>query len=337
MREELLYEIQNNFPLTKRPFLELANRLNSSEDKVIEILKKEKENGIIRQISAIFDTRKLGYKSTLVAFEVEPSQIEEAAKIINHHPGVSHNYERNHKFNLWFTIATPPDSKLGLEKTIFYLQKMTNAKNSIILPTKKMFKIAVKLDTTKSLSKKEKISKKEFKDIKLTPKDFIAIRELQKDIPIIKEPFKDSIERLNLSYEEYFAIAKRLQEGGIMRRFSAILNHRKAGFVANAMSVWSVPKEKEEEIGELFASYRAVSHCYLRPTYPSWPYNIFAMVHGQSKEECESIIEEMSKESQIKEYDKLYSTREFKKKRIQYFSPKFQEWEEEVLSKEPAL
>jgi len=328
MEDELLYKMQHSFPMVERPFQTLADELNVDEESVIETVKRLKDEKIIRQTSAIFDTKRLGYSSSLVAFKIPSSRIEKAADIINRHPGVSHNYERDHDFNLWFTIATAPDSKLGLEKTVEILSKLTNADDYIILPTLKMFKISVKLDTTGKKAKKERVKKRSHKDIRLKAKHFAIIRELQKDIPITKEPFADAKERLNISYDELFDIASQLKDAGIMRRFATILNHRKAGFTANAMSVWSVPEDKGEEIGKKIAEFSAVSHCYLRPKYQNWSYNLFAMVHSKTKEECEEIIDEIAQEVGIKDYSKLYSTREFKKQRITYFDPAFREWEE---------
>jgi DNA-binding Lrp family transcriptional regulator len=328
VRDELLYRLQDDFPLTARPFRKIAEELGAEESEVLKLLEKLKEEKIIRQTSAIFDTRRLGYSSSLVAFKVSPDTIEKAAEIINTHPGVSHNYERDHDFNLWFTIATAPDSKLGLQKTIERLATLTGAQESIALPTIKMFKISVKLDTTGKRAKKESIGQRREQSMKLNARHYAAIRELQKDIPITSEPFADAIERLNMDYEEYFSIANELKKVGIMRRFATILNHRKAGFTANAMSVWSVPEERAEEIGREMASFSAVSHCYLRPKYPNWPYNLFAMVHAKSQDACDETIEEMAKETGLRDYAKLYSTREFKKRRIVYFDPSFAEWEE---------
>jgi len=327
MQEELLYKIQSDFPLTPRPFRDIANSLGVSEEEVLEELKRLKDDGIIRQTSAIFDTKRLGYDSSLVAFKVDESLIDKAVEIINSHPGVSHNYLRNHDFNIWFTIATPPDSELGLVGTVERLKNLSGAKESIILPTIKMFKIAVKLDTTGKQSKKERVKRKEFKPIKMKARHYAVIRELQKDIPLISEPFAKTIERLNMDYDELFSIANELKESGIMRRFASILNHRRAGFSANAMSVWSVPEDEAEDFGKKLAEFRAVSHCYLRPKYPNWQYNLFAMVHAKTQEECDSLIDEMAKEIKVDNYSKLYSTKEFKKQRIVYFDPAFSEWE----------
>jgi len=332
MKSELLYMIQNDFPLTIRPFKVLADRLNSGEEEILNILKEEKENRIIRQISPIYDTKKLGYASSLISFKVRREDISKAVEVINSHPGVSHNYEREHPFNIWFTLAVPSDSKFGLEKTVDILAQEAKAVDYIILPTLKMFKIAVKLDLDgKNRAKKESVKRRTFKDIEITPKIREVIALSQVDIPLIKEPFRETIERLNLSYNEFFSILDSLKEAGIMRRFAGILNHKRAGFNANAMVVWDIDDSLVEEMGRVASSFSAVSHCYLRPRYPKWPYNLFTMVHGKTKEETNSIIHEIADEIEHFSRRPLYSIREFKKKRIKYFSKDFELWEDKRL------
>ncbi len=325
MEKDFLNLIQKEFPIEKRPFWKLAKELNCDEEEVLSLYKKLKDDKIIRQTSAIFDTKSLGYKSSLVAFMVD--DIQKAAEFINTHPGVSHNYERDNPFNLWFTIAVEPDSKFGLEKTVEIMAQKTNAKDFIILPTKKMFKISVNLDLKGDRAKKEKLKKRKKIDMKLEPLHFDLIKLLQEDIEPVKEPFEKIINTLSIDYETLQKEAKRLQDGGFMRRFAAILYHRKAGFKANAMVVWSVDEERAEEIGQKVAEFSAVSHCYLRPTYPNWPYSLFSMIHGKSKEEVEEVISNIKEEINPKDYKRLYSTREFKKQRIKYFSDEFKEWE----------
>lgn len=328
MKNEILSRIQKQFPLVAKPFEEIAKELGVSEDAVLEILQEEKKNNIIRQTSAIFDTKRLGYKSSLVAFKVHKDKIDDAVKIINSHPGISHNYERNHDFNIWFTLAVEPDSTLGIDKTIEILAKLTKADDFILLPTLKLFKISVKLNTTGKDEKKEKVKKQKYTEIELTPLHHAVIRKAQYDIEMISEPFKNIIDDLDISYDKLFSILKELQEAGVMRRFASILNHRKAGFNANAMVVWDVDKDNGEKIGEKAAEFSAVSHCYLRPKYENWPFNLFTMIHGKTTEETNSIIQEMSKEIESKSYMPLYSSREFKKVRIEYFTPAFKSWEE---------
>lgn len=328
MREEILTRIQKRFPLVARPFLEIAQELNSSEEEVLKILNEEKKANIIRQTSAIFDTKRLGYKSSLVSFKIDEEEIGSAVKILNSHPGISHNYERDHDFNIWFTLAVAPNSILGLEKTVEILAKLTRAREYIILPTLKLFKINVKLDIAGKDEKKEEIKLIKHKDIELTPMHHQIIRYTQNDITFKKEPFEDIIKAIGISYDEFFKALSELQDAGVMRRFASILNHRKAGFSANAMVVWDIDEHQANEIGAKAALFSAVSHCYLRPKYPNWPFNLFTMVHGKSTQETNALIEEMAQEIKHSSKMALYSTKEFKKVRIEYFIPEFDEWEE---------
>ena len=327
MTQEILSRIQKKFPLVAKPFETLAKELNTTEKEVLQILNEQKEANIIRQTSAIFDTKRLGYQSSLVAFKIKPNKIDTAVEIINAHPGVSHNYERNHDFNIWFTLAVDPKTRLGLEKTVEILAQLTQADEYIMLPTLKLFKINVKLNTTGKDEKKEVVKKVQHKKIELTPLHHEIILRVQYDIKFVSEPFKEIIKALNIDYDTFFAILQELQDAGVMRRFASILNHRKAGFNANAMVVWDVDENEGESIGKKAAEFSAVSHCYLRPKYPNWPYNLFTMVHGKTTEETNAIIEEMAQEIDAKEHMPLYSSREFKKVRIEYFTPAFQEWE----------
>ena len=331
MKSELLSIIQKRFPLTPRPFAKIAEELDSDESTIIKIVSQEKENNIIRQISPIFDTKRLGYSSSLISFKIKREDIDRAVEVINSHPGVSHNYEREHPFNIWFTLAVAPDSKIGLRETVDILAQKTGAIDSIMLPTLKLFKIAVKLNTTGKDAKKETVVKQNKRDIELTPLHLKVIALAQHDIPIVQEPFKAVIDELGIEYDEFFAILNELKRAGVMRRFAGILNHRKAGFNANAMVVWDIAEEKGNEMGERAAEFSAVSHCYLRPKYPNWPYNLFTMIHGKTTEETNGIIKEIASEIDHFSRRPLYSTREFKKVRIKYFSPEFEKWEEANL------
>jgi len=330
MKAELLSIIQKRFPLVPKPFAVIAEELESDEETIIKLISEEKKNKIIRQISPIFDTKRLGYSSSLVSFKVRREDIDNAVEVINAHPGVSHNYEREHTFNIWFTLAVAPDSKLGLKKTIEILAKEANVMEYIMLPTLKLFKISVKLNTTGKDAKKEKVVTPNRKVIALTDLHHRVIALAQNDIPIVSEPFKAIVEELGLTYDVFFDILNELKDAGVMRRFAGILNHRKAGFSANAMVVWDVDEEKGEEIGKKAAEFSAVSHCYLRPKYSNWPYNLFTMVHGKTVEETNGIIREMADEIEHFSRRPLYSTREFKKVRIKYFSSAFEEWENRV-------
>ncbi len=330
--KDILNFIQREFPLEREPFAAIGREVGLSGHDVIRRVEALKRARVIRQISAIFDTRVLGYESTLVAATIPPDKLQAGAKAVNSHPGVSHNYERDNEFNLWYTVAVPPDSRLGLEGTVDVLHKISDAEKTRILPTLKLFKIGVTLDMNEGATAKKEAPaygerNRAGADKNVSDSDKAAVRVLQEDVPLTQRPFDLWAEQVGMTSEELIERAYDLKRRGIMRRFSAVLYHRKAGFRANAMGVWTVPEERADEVGDAFAQYQAVSHCYLRPTYEDWPYNIFSMVHGRSKEECEAVLDAMAEETGIRERNSLYSTREYKKTRVRYFTPEMDAWE----------
>jgi DNA-binding Lrp family transcriptional regulator len=378
----LLTAIQKEFPLIPRPYDHLGHELGISEREALDRTNILRHKGPIRQISAIFNTRSLGYKSTLAAFKVPPDQLESAAQIVSAHPGVSHNYSREHDYDLWFTIAVPPTSRLGLERTLKILGREAGALSVLLLPTIRTFKIGVTLDMTgsskpasmggesaglfehtdragqdsSSLSRSKVTPPKadplslwrEAADLEdnddspppdrddsklppLTSKEIELVRNLQEDIPGDIEPFAAGANASGLTVDEYLARARVFMESGHMRRFAAVLYHREAGFVANAMGVWAVPREKIEETGRIMASFDAVTHCYQRPTHPGWPYSLFTMVHARSKNECERILDAIAEATGVTDRGVLYSLKDYKKIRVRYFTPEIENWEKSRL------
>ena len=321
MDNEILNEIQWTFPLVPRPFDAIAEKFNISSEEVKSRLTQMKRKGVLRQLSAIFDTRKLGYTSSLVAMEIEGDKLEKVAQQINRHPGVSHNYEREHQFNLWFTLAVPPGSDLKLELDKF--SKLDGIKKVRMLPTLQLFKIGVKLDMvdTKKHDVKPSETKKEIKkvDFIATEEDKEFIRQLQKDFEIVDRPFLKASNALEISEEEIFEKLKYYESIGVMRRFAAILRHREAGFTANGMIVWKVPEDRINQVGEKLGAFPQVSHCYERPVYPDWPYNVFSMIHCKSIDEAKEMAKEIQTLINVEEYKILFSSREFKKTRVEYF------------------
>ena len=319
--KELLNEIQWTFPLVTRPFDAIAEKFDVSPATVKTRLNHLKEIGVLRQLSAIFDTRKLGYSSSLVAMEIEPDKLESVANQINRHPGVSHNYERDHQFNLWFTLAVPPGSDLQTELKKFDV--LEGIKKVRMLPTLQLFKIGVKLDMVED--KKHEVApteeKKEIKNVKFNPteedKDFI--RELQKDMSIIDEPFVNAANNLGITEDALFSKMKYYENIGVMRRFAAILRHRQVGFTANGMIVWKVPEDRIAEVGEKLGSFPQISHCYQRPTYPDWPYNVFSMIHCKTQDEANDMAKTIQDQIHVDDFRILFSSREFKKTRVEYF------------------
>jgi siroheme decarboxylase len=319
--KKLLNEIQWTFPLVQRPFLEIGRHHGISETEVMERIARMKKNGLVREINAIFDTRNLGYKSALVAFAVRPEMLDFVANEVNEHTGVSHNYERNHEYNMWFTLAVPPGS--DLKTHLHKLAALPGVTKYRLLPTLKLYKIGVRLDMVNEDHQKpipkDSGRPNSSRKIDISPRDKDFIRQLQKDLKIISEPFSEPASNLGISTNDLFKMAKAYQDAGVMRRFAAILRHREAGFVANGMVVWKVPEDKIDDVGYKLASFPQVSHCYRRPVYPDWEFNLFSMIHARTFESAEKTASEMSSLIGITDYKILFSSREFKKVRVKYF------------------
>jgi DNA-binding Lrp family transcriptional regulator len=329
----LLNLMQGSFPLQAKPYAAVAQLAEITEDEVLRRVQRLLDERIIRQVTPIFDTRALGYGSMLVAAKVDPEHPWRAAKIINSHPGVSHNYLRNHEFNMWFTLAVEGDSKLGLQGTLDLMQELTGATSIRQLPTLKLFKIRMELEMdgdTKSLST-EGVAQEpvELQGVAYDERDREVIRATQGDMAVVCEPYREPAARLGMTVEALLEHLEGMKERGILRRVAAILYHRRAGFSANGMGVWKVPEDKIESYGPRMASFRGISHCYERPTYEDWPYSVFTMAHGRSKEECDAILDAIAEAFDISERATLYSSTEFKKIRLLYFTEDFRDWERE--------
>jgi DNA-binding Lrp family transcriptional regulator len=331
--KKLLNLLQGRFPIAQRPFAEVARLAEVTEEAVLERTARLLDKRIIREITPIFDTRALGYKSMLVAAKVDAENPHRAAKFINTHPGVTHNYLRNHEFNLWFTVAVEPDSRLGLDGTIEVMAAKTGAESIRQLPTLRLFKIRMDLEMeqgTDALSTAgEAVEPKELDPIELSEEDIAVIRATQGPMAAVPEPFAAAAERLGVPQETVFERLESLRERGGLRRVAAILYHRRAGFSANGMGVWEVPEGQILDIGKRMAAFRGVSHCYERPTYADWPYSVFTMAHGRSKEECDAVLDAIAEATGIHERATLYSSTEFKKVRMLYFTEDFANWERE--------
>ena len=326
---KLLNVIQSNFPVVEEPYKAVADDLGITEDDLLSRLTELKRQNVVRQISAIFDTRRLGYKTTLVAFAYGDDDLHDGAIFINRHPGVSHNYAREGSYyNLWFTLAVPPDG--DLETTVKWMAEKTGAIEYRIMPTIRFFKIGVNFDMVKQRSDaynynpdgigQSRTPASDWNQAQeITEWDKQVIREAQEDLPLVSRPFDPIAQRLGLSTQEFFAQLAKYQDRKLMRRYSAVLYHRRSGFRANAMIVWKVPPERSEEVGMIMAENPAVTHCYERPTFPDWEFSHFTMVHAPTRDECEEIGRDIATATGISDNLLLYSTREYKKTRVRYF------------------
>ncbi|HEX6115490.1 MAG TPA: Lrp/AsnC family transcriptional regulator [Solirubrobacterales bacterium] len=333
--KRLMNLLQSRFPLAAEPFGPVAQEAGLAVDETMRRTQRLLDERIIREITPIFDTRALGYESMLVAAKVDAEHPHRAARIINSHPGVSHNYLRTHEFNLWFTIATPPDSELGLQGTLAALQRLTGAESIRQLPTLTLFKINMNLEMEKGTdalaAAVEAAPPRELEPQPYDDTDIAVIRALQGPMEVVERPYDAAAAAAGMTTPAFLAHLEGMVDRKILRRVAAILFHRRAGFSANGMGVWRVPEDRILEVGGRMASVRGISHCYQRPTYEDWPYSVFTMAHGRSKEECDAILDSIADEHDLHGPDRavLYSSTEFKKIRLHYFTDDYARWEAE--------
>ncbi|MDR3599725.1 MAG: Lrp/AsnC family transcriptional regulator [Desulfosporosinus sp.] len=327
----LLNAIQNNFPIVIHPYQSLGIAVGTTEEDAFKRIQHLRQEGIIRRLGGVLDSRRLGYYSTLCTAKVPKEKIPILAKHLEGIPGVTHNYIRNHEYNVWFTLIAR--SQAVAESILQNIREVSGVSDVFSLPATRLFKINVNFDfdlSDEDTVEEEGIDSFEDADLRgmssrnvspydLSDEDIALIQVLQGNLPDSPTPFTVLAETLQWQVEDVISCAGRLLEAEVIRRFGAVLRHQKAGFVANAMGVWQVDPEQAAEVGETMSRFKEVSHCYQRPTLPDWPYNLFTMVHGRSTEDCGDVMKRISLATGITTYDMLFSTAELKKSSMQYF------------------
>lgn len=312
----LLNLLQREIPLRREPFSAIANVLDISEQETIERVGRLKSTRILRTVSPIFNAQRLGYLSTLVAVSVPEDRIEEAARVVNALNGVSHNYQRRHHYNLWFTLTLPENVDRG--EVLCKLADEIKPESIIDLPALRRFKARAFFDMEgRGHPHEDKVSD-EHQAAMLTAADWAVILELQRDLPVVSRPFDVLARHAGFSEDEFLSVCRHLKQNGVIKRYNAAVRHGKAGFTANAMVCWQVPPELVEKAGRKISAIDEVSHCYERVTHEDWPYNLYTMIHARTRRECRDIIKRIAEGAGIKQYEVLPTVREFKKERVKY-------------------
>jgi siroheme decarboxylase len=316
--DKLLGLLQSGFPLTAEPYAEICLKIGATAQDVMRRIADLKASGIVREISPVLDARKLGYQSTLVAMEAGKDKLAPAEKVLSEHPGVSHAYERDHKFNIWFTLSLP--QKASVDAELKKLSSLIGAEATFALPAIKVFKLRAKFgpdEDGQSEDDNGQIDTLSSK-IELTAMERRVINALQKDLPLREDPFHQIAKGLDISVAVLLEHCHSLVRSGAIRRYGASINHYKIGYKANAMTCWKAPPDRVESVAAGITLLRQVSHCYERAVNPLWKYNLYVMIHGHSKTACLDIVDKIRSLSGIDDYAVLFSTHEFKKTRIKY-------------------
>ena len=317
-------------PFCSRPFAEIANDLNCDEKEVLQQTRELKNAGVIRRFRALINYRALGMVSTLVTAHVPEENLQEVAEAVNSLEGVSHNYLRDHYYNLWFTLQARTAAQIDL--TLSNLSGRFGI-DFHSLPVKRTFKLAVRFDAESEdqillaglegvgvlrkecKTKLEEIPKGEV--FEPSDSDKLILSKLQDDLAITSEPFAFLCSG-GLGAEDVLRIITELIDKGVIRRIAAVVDHRKLGFVANVMFAAEVPQDRIVRAGKRLACSGMVSHCYERETFENWPYNLFGMMHGRSMGQIQRVIDKFVEAEKIDSFQLLPTTAELKKQPVKH-------------------
>ena len=325
----LLEAIQDDLPTVPRPFAELARRCGLEEEAALERLQRWSECGLLREVSAILEPARLGFRTTLAAVQAPAGREEAIGARVSAHPGVSHNYLREHPWNLWFTLALPAGGDFAAE-----VQALLDGEGApwMVLPALHTFKLGVRLRLAGGPPAGEERAIPPLPGAAapgaehppavppplLSGDDRALLRVLQQPLQLVSRPWEEPARRLGLPERELLLRVGRLIAAGVVRRIAGVLRHRQAGFAANGMACFRLPEEAIGAAGALAAGCPEVSHCYRRETRPGWPYGLYAMIHARTREECAAVAAGIARRSGCRDAQVLYSVREFKKQRIRY-------------------
>lgn len=315
-QKKLCNVLQQGLPICRRPFAEIAKALEGEEREVLEQTSRLKELAIIRRICAVINYRALGMTSTLVAAHVPPESLHEAARAINSLQNVSHNYQRNHYYNVWFTLRSATAAQI--EVTLADLSGRFGI-DFHSLPVKRAFKLGVRFDAESEgqflLQCPERPCPIQPVEINQQHKKIISA--LQDDLEIVAEPFGFLCGGA-LQQEDVLRLIAELIDRGVIYRIAAVVDHRKLGFVVNVLFAGQVPQDGIVRAGQRLAPLPIVSHCYERQTFEGWPYNLFAMMHGQSMGQIQRAVETFTESEGIDSFQLLPTAAELKKQPVRH-------------------
>ncbi len=317
---KFINRFQGGFPVTSRPFADVAGELDTDEATLIEAVKKLVNESWLSRFGPLYNATRMGGGLTLAAIAVPENRFDEVTAQVNAYSEVAHNYRREHRLNMWFVVAT--ETGQALTGIIHDIQQNIGLK-VYNCPKIQEFYVGLQLilgqdgmvDTI-PLDRNVQKPVGELTAIFPDGVDRQIIAASQAGLPLTERPYEYLANQIGGDGDDVMRRFNKMIDAGIVRRIGAIPNHYRLGLRGNGMTVWDVPDERVTEVGEKIAAMDFVSHCYLRPRHlPEWPYNIFAMVHGADRSQVRHRLAEL--EQSLKpdsfSYDVLFSTAVLKK------------------------
>jgi len=311
----LLNGYQRDFPLVPRPFSEIGAGAELPEDEVIRIFERLRDEGKLSRIGAVFRPNTVG-ASALAALAVPGPDLARVARIVSGQPEVNHNYEREHRYNLWFVVTAA--SEAGVRAAIDRIESECGLK-ALRLPLEEEFHIDLGFDLADgSVPRATRDSPGK---IPLNEDAARLLAALADGLPIAKDPYRQLGLKADLSEGQVIATLRGWIDVGIVRRFGAVVRHRPLGYRANAMAVWDVPDGEVRDAGARLAALAPVTLCYRRARQlPDWPYNLFCMIHGRERGAVQRAVSEVARAAGLEGYPRetLFSTRCFAQRGARY-------------------
>jgi DNA-binding Lrp family transcriptional regulator len=330
-QKKLCNALQQGLPLCTRPFAEIAGELGTDEARVLQETRGLLEAGVIRRVCAVVNHRALGMSGTLVAAHVPPEKLEEVAGAVNRLPGVSHNYLRNHNYNLWFTLQERTSQRM--RQTLRDLEQRSGVVFHS-LPVTRVFKLDVRFDAEaeEDVLVQEAPRVPGTEPVALNADQESLLAQLPGNLEVESRPYEafragrwseDEVLRLLGELQDAGVIRRlrllgELQDAGVIRRVAAVMNHRKLGYTANVMFAAEVPGAAIAAAGPRLARFRTVSHCYERETFAGWPYSLFAMMHGRSMGQIQRTIDKFIEPGDVRAHELLPTQTELKKQPVRH-------------------
>lgn len=279
----LLNDFQRGFPLTSTPFDVISRRLGLDVEEVLDTLRRLRREGVISRVGAVFRPNRVGV-STLAAMAVPAGRLAEVAQQVNAHPEVNHNYEREHRLNLWF-VATAANPAY-LERVLHDIERQTGLP-VMRLPMVQDYHIDLGFDLRRTVALAHRHRQKAVPRhaLELDSLDYALVAAIQDGLPLVARPYAEVAATIGASEAEVLSRLDQLLDHDIIKRLGIIVRHHELGFRANAMVVWDIPDERVDEVGHCIGASGLVNLCYQRPRrLPDWPYNLFCMIHGKDRD-----------------------------------------------------
>ncbi len=316
----LLNDFQRDFPLCPAPFAELASRLGVGEARVLQGLEALRREGKVARVGAVFAPKRIG-ASTLAALAVPSEQLAAVAEAVNRFPEVNHNYEREHRYNLWFVVTAGSEGRL--QAALGAIEQLAG-QPLLRLPMLQEYHIDLGFAlggnsgaTDRSVPPRQPFVPPQALD----ERERRLVSALQEGLPLFIRPFSVLASRIGCDEGEVLERISRWCADGIIKRFGVIVRHHELGYTANAMLVHDVPDGEVDAVGERLARAEGVNLCYQRPrSLPQWPYNLFCMIHGQARSEVATTIADLRQRLGLGNYahEILFSLTRFKQSGARY-------------------